>query len=312
MVDDEVDRHQRIDLLRVAAERGHRVAHRREIDHGRNAGEVLHQHAGRAIGDLDAGRALVGQPAGDGLDVLLGDRAAVLVAQQVFEQHLHRIGQLGNAGQAVLLGLDQAVIDIFRGSPTLRVRRQLKLSSDFGHVRSHPGLFGLNGNGRLGMLITRKGAGTVISAVRSRATRPFEAARVLVRRKFGFHADRWRGCFGYREFPGRVLDRRKVIFRCGAHGATRAFGNGGRMRLIAENLGGERGGEPVFSGIDLSLGEGESLVVTGPNGVGQIDAAARDRRTAAGGRGQRAARGRRRGFPPRLPRPATISATSTR
>ena len=32
------------------------------------------------------------------------------------------------------------------------------------------------------MLITRKGAGTVISAVRSRATRPFKAARALVRR----------------------------------------------------------------------------------------------------------------------------------
>ena len=61
MVDDEVDRHQRIDLLRIAAERGHGVAHRRQVDDRRNAGEVLHQHAGRAIGDLDAGRALVGR-----------------------------------------------------------------------------------------------------------------------------------------------------------------------------------------------------------------------------------------------------------
>ena len=94
MVDDEVDRHQRIDLLRIAAERGHGVAHRGEVDHRRNAGEILHQHAGRAIGDLDAGRALVGQPAGDRLDAFLGDRAAVLVAQQVLEQHLHRIGKL--------------------------------------------------------------------------------------------------------------------------------------------------------------------------------------------------------------------------
>ena len=33
------------------------------------------------------------------------------------------------------------------------------------------------------MFITRKGAGTVISAVRSHATRPFKAARALVRRK---------------------------------------------------------------------------------------------------------------------------------
>ena len=68
MVDDEIDRHQRIDLLRVAAERGHGVAHRGEIDHRRHAGEILHQHARRAVGDLDAGLALVGQPAGDRLD----------------------------------------------------------------------------------------------------------------------------------------------------------------------------------------------------------------------------------------------------
>ena len=116
MVDDQIDRHQRVDLLRIAAERRHGVAHRGEVDHRRNAGEILHQHAGRAIGDLDAGRALVGQPAGDRLDALLGDRAAVLVAQQVLEQHLHRIGQLRDAGQAVLLGLDQVVIDIFRAA----------------------------------------------------------------------------------------------------------------------------------------------------------------------------------------------------
>ena len=31
------------------------------------------------------------------------------------------------------------------------------------------------------------------------------------------------------------------------------------MRLIAENLGGERGGEAVFSGVDFALAEGEAL-----------------------------------------------------
>ena len=41
------------------------------------------------------------------------------------------------------------------------------------------------------------------------------------------------------------------------------------MRLIAEKLGGERGGQPVFSGIGFSLGEGDALVVTGPNGAGK-------------------------------------------
>lgn len=41
------------------------------------------------------------------------------------------------------------------------------------------------------------------------------------------------------------------------------------MRLIAENLGGERGGETVFSGIGFALEKGQALVVTGPNGVGK-------------------------------------------
>ena len=41
------------------------------------------------------------------------------------------------------------------------------------------------------------------------------------------------------------------------------------MRLIAENLSGERGGETVFSNVGFSLEEGEALLVTGPNGSGK-------------------------------------------
>jgi heme exporter protein A len=41
------------------------------------------------------------------------------------------------------------------------------------------------------------------------------------------------------------------------------------MRLIAEELSGERGGQPVFSGVGFSLGEGDALIVTGPNGSGK-------------------------------------------
>jgi heme exporter protein A len=41
------------------------------------------------------------------------------------------------------------------------------------------------------------------------------------------------------------------------------------MRLIAENLGGERGGETVFSGIVFALEQGQALIVTGPNGAGK-------------------------------------------
>lgn len=41
------------------------------------------------------------------------------------------------------------------------------------------------------------------------------------------------------------------------------------MRLIAENVSGERGGEIIFSRIGFSLENGQSLVVTGPNGTGK-------------------------------------------
>jgi len=41
------------------------------------------------------------------------------------------------------------------------------------------------------------------------------------------------------------------------------------MRLIAENLSGERGGETVFSKVGFSLADGQALLVTGPNGSGK-------------------------------------------
>jgi heme exporter protein A len=44
---------------------------------------------------------------------------------------------------------------------------------------------------------------------------------------------------------------------------------GHEMRLVAEGLGGERGGEAVFSGIGFVLSDGEALIVTGPNGSGK-------------------------------------------
>src|SRR5262245_19253182 len=41
------------------------------------------------------------------------------------------------------------------------------------------------------------------------------------------------------------------------------------MRLIAEELCGERGGETIFAGVNFDLSEGQSLIVTGPNGAGK-------------------------------------------
>ncbi len=108
MVDDEVDRHQRIDLLRIAAEVLHRVAHGGEIDHRRDAGEVLHQHARRTERNFTIG-GLGLQPLRERLQVLLGDAAPVFVAQQILQQHLHRERQPGNSLEPVLLRGDEAI-----------------------------------------------------------------------------------------------------------------------------------------------------------------------------------------------------------
>jgi hypothetical protein len=87
VVDDELGRSERIDLLGVASERAHGLAHGGEVDDAGDACEVLHDDAGR--GELDLGVGLCrGLPRSDGLDVVSGDVGAVLRAQEVLEQHL--------------------------------------------------------------------------------------------------------------------------------------------------------------------------------------------------------------------------------
>ncbi len=112
MIDDEIDGHQRIDLLRVAAECGHAVAHRGEVDDRGNAGEVLHQHARRAKADFLAGLALVLGPGGQRHDVGAGDGAAVLVPQQVLQKDLHGERKLRCTHEAVLFSFGDRVIDV--------------------------------------------------------------------------------------------------------------------------------------------------------------------------------------------------------
>ncbi|WP_437344090.1 heme ABC exporter ATP-binding protein CcmA [Mesorhizobium marinum] len=80
--------------------------------------------------------------------------------------------------------------------------------------------------------------------------------------------DRWGWYPAYREIPGIVLDTESPILLRRTAGA-RDRQTGRTMRLIAENLCGERGGRRVFSDIGFSLGAGEALVVTGANGAGK-------------------------------------------
>ncbi len=109
VVDDQVHGHLRVDLRRIGAERHHGVAHGREVDHGRNAGEVLHQHPGRPVGDLALRRAGL-QPSADRLDVVDVDGAVVLPAQQVLQQNLERERQGRDVAERLGGGLQAVVV----------------------------------------------------------------------------------------------------------------------------------------------------------------------------------------------------------
>ena len=84
VIDDEVDRHQRLDQAGGLARLAHRVAHRREVDHQRHAGEVLQQDSRDDEGDL-LGPLRLRLPGGERADVLFADALAVEVAHQGFE-----------------------------------------------------------------------------------------------------------------------------------------------------------------------------------------------------------------------------------
>ena len=101
VVDDELDGHEGVDLFSVATEGDDCITHRREVDHGWNAGEVLHQDALGSKGNFTrvvaGGFAVAGRglgPRGQGSDVFLGDFLAILVAEEVLQQHLDGVGEL--------------------------------------------------------------------------------------------------------------------------------------------------------------------------------------------------------------------------
>ena len=87
VVDDQIDRGQRVNFVWIAAHRDHGVAHRCQVDNGGDAGEVLHQDARRKVSDFML-RGLRIEPRTDRFHVFDGDRAAVFTAQKVFQHDL--------------------------------------------------------------------------------------------------------------------------------------------------------------------------------------------------------------------------------
>jgi hypothetical protein len=101
VVDHEVNRHERLDDLRVLAQLGHGRAHGGEVDEQRHAGEVLQHDARDDEGDL-RGAGLGGLPVGEFLDVGLEHALAVAVAQHGLEHEADAHRQAGDARE--LLG----------------------------------------------------------------------------------------------------------------------------------------------------------------------------------------------------------------
>ena len=89
VVDDEVGRDERVDQARIAPEIGHRVAHDRQVDDGRHAGEVLEQDPCRHERDLRLGGG-ARPPGEERLDILRADDRPAGMAEQVLEQDLDR------------------------------------------------------------------------------------------------------------------------------------------------------------------------------------------------------------------------------
>src|SRR5262249_41361059 len=114
---------QRVDPVRVAAEVDDRLAHGGQVDDARYAGEVLHHDPGGRVLDLNAGFRL-GIPVRDGLDVLFGDVAAVLVAQQVFGEDFEAVGEFLGVGYGVeAIDLVALVADLEGVAGSERVHR---------------------------------------------------------------------------------------------------------------------------------------------------------------------------------------------
>ena len=108
VVDDEIDGHERIDFLGIAAEALHGGSHGGEIDDARHAGEILQHNAGRLEWDFDLGRG-GGLPRGEGFHIILRYEVAVAIAEQRFEQHADRIGQGGDVAEAGVLEFREAI-----------------------------------------------------------------------------------------------------------------------------------------------------------------------------------------------------------
>ena len=131
VIDDEIDGHERVDALRVAAGQFHGVPHGGQVDGARHAREILQDHAGHFEGHFAVDRGF-GVPVHQSGDVVGGDDEVIEIAQTAFQHHFDADGQLvERADRRQLLQIvvfDRAGGEGKRGFSTERVGS--------GHIRS--------------------------------------------------------------------------------------------------------------------------------------------------------------------------------
>ncbi len=142
MIDHQFRWRKRVDLCRVTAERRHGLAHRGEVDHTRDTGEILHDHSGWSELDLLARRG--GRvPGRERADVVGGDVGAVLGAQQVLQQDAQAVGQPIGSGDRVQ-PTDRvpaaAYLELTRAAETVHISSSPRFPADHPgvHSRSYP------------------------------------------------------------------------------------------------------------------------------------------------------------------------------
>ncbi|MCY1558347.1 hypothetical protein D9M68_952710 [compost metagenome] len=118
VVDHQVDRHQRLDLLGVLAHLLGHVAHRGQVGQQRHPGEVLQHHAGHDERDL-VDTLGIRLPAGELPDVFLGNFLAVAVAQHGFQHDADRYRQAPDVQVQFLRQLRQGIEPALAGRADL-------------------------------------------------------------------------------------------------------------------------------------------------------------------------------------------------
>ena len=107
VVDDQFGGEERIDALCVAAQFLHGFAHGGQIHNGRDAGEVLQQHARRHKRSFFLRRAWL--PIRQGADILGMHETAVFHAQKIFEQNSQGEGKIAKRTEPLLFQLFEAM-----------------------------------------------------------------------------------------------------------------------------------------------------------------------------------------------------------